>query len=686
VLQLHSLESREVPATFYVDPTLAGSPDGSTQTFNAGKSNQVGGLVFGTSSATPGATLFSSLSEAFAAAGANFEADTVFLADGAIGVDDPSGTLTVVNDRITLVGSGRTRTTLRPTADTAGATFGSIEFNSGSNLTASALTFNGAGHKVGSAFYFDSSSASFNDVTIENTRFDTSTGTGIVATYFSTLSVTNTLVANYERIGVFVSDSTATISNSRVIGLGAGATGTLNYGLQVINQSNVTVTGTVFGQNRVSQPRAGGGFERSAAILLYSDPTAPTATITGNTFTDNYHAVQVGDNPGVDTSTAVLRNNWFATSNVVGVQAENKTTVDARQNFWGARNGPLQATTNPNGKGTTVSAGVDFGNFLTVAPGTGSELKPGYAIGSGGGAGSSAFLVNGQGGLTTTIPAFGGAFQGEVRVAAGDMTGDGTLDVIVSAGPGGGPHVQAFDGVTGAQLKSFFAFQPQFTGGVFVGASDVNGDGRADIVVGAGPGGAPHVRVFDAVTGAEIRSFFAYQSQFTSGVLVAGGDVNGDGVGDIVTGAGRGGAPHVKVFSGTTGVELQSFFAYPSQFTGGVFVAAGDVNGDGRADVITGAASSGAPHVRVWTSNVDGSRGPLVANFFLDNNASFTGGVRVAAHDLDDDGRDDVLLGYGNGGDSKVRVLMGTDIGNPAAVRFSIPGSVFTTTTGIFVG
>src|SRR5262249_13983377 len=111
------------------------------------------------------------------------------------------------------------------------------------------------------------------------------------------------------------------------------------------------------------------------------------------------------------------------------------------------------------------------------------------------------------------------------------------------------------------------------TGGVFVGAGDIDGDGRADIITGADAGGGPHVRVFSGTTGAELASFFAYAPGFAGGVRVAGTDVDGDGRADIITGAGPGGGPHVPAFNGITLAELASFYAYDRAFPGGVFVA-----------------------------------------------------------------------------------------------------------------
>src|SRR5262249_18190654 len=167
------------------------------------------------------------------------------------------------------------------------------------------------------------------------------------------------------------------------------------------------------------------------------------------------------------------------------------------------------------------------------------------------------------------------------------------------------PSVGVFNGKPGLPLPScigsFYAYDAGFSGGVFVAAGDVNGDGFEDIITGAGTGGAPHVKVFSGKDGTVLRNFYAYGARFAGGVRVAAADLNLDGFADSVTGAGSGGAPHVKAFDGLGRTVALSFYAYGAGFAGGVYVAGGDVNGDGNADVITGAGAGGAPHVEAFS-------------------------------------------------------------------------------------
>lgn len=268
-------------------------------------------------------------------------------------------------------------------------------------------------------------------------------------------------------------------------------------------------------------------------------------------------------------------------------------------------------------------------------------------------AGSTVKAFDSSGGSNMDFFAYPG-FIGGVRVAAGDVNGDGLSDIITGAGTAGNGHVKVFDGASGAELRSFFAYGPSFTGGVFVGGGDANNDAIDDIVTGVDEGFAPHVKVFSGSSGAELRGFFAFDMGFTGGVRVATGDIDGDGFADVITGAGTAGAGHVKVFSGQTGSELRSFLAYGQSYAGGVYVGGGDVNHDGIDDIITGAGSGAGPHVKVF-SGADGSE---LRSFFA-YTPSFTGGVRVAAGDVDGDGFADIITGAGDAGAGHVKVFSG---------------------------
>jgi hypothetical protein len=240
-------------------------------------------------------------------------------------------------------------------------------------------------------------------------------------------------------------------------------------------------------------------------------------------------------------------------------------------------------------------------------------------------------------------------FNGGVNVARGDIDGDGVDEIVTGAGPGRPSLVRVFT-PGGAQLSEFVAY-PGFSGGVDVAVGDLDGDGLGEIVTGAGAGGLPHVRIFDDV-GTDLTGggFVAYVSTFHGGVRVATGDLDGDGADEIVTGPGAGGGPHVKVFL-PDGQNVAGFMAYAPAFTGGVDVAAGDVDGDGAEDVITGAGPGGGPHVRFFDP-VGTELGGLMAY-----SPDFHGGVRVSSLDADNDGVAEVVTGPGAGGGPHVRVF-----------------------------
>jgi hypothetical protein len=154
--------------------------------------------------------------------------------------------------------------------------------------------------------------------------------------------------------------------------------------------------------------------------------------------------------------------------------------------------------------------------------------------------------------------------------------------------------------------------------GVNVACGDLDGDGVDEIVTGAGPGSVygPHVRGWSTVGGVYAAlpdlSFLAYGTN-QYGVNVACGDIDGDGMDELVTGPGPGMVfgPHVRGWNydgagGVTPIGGLSYFAYGDLDSYGVNVSCGDLDDDGIDEILTGPGpdSIATAHVRGW--NYDG--------------------------------------------------------------------------------
>ena len=181
--------------------------------------------------------------------------------------------------------------------------------------------------------------------------------------------------------------------------------------------------------------------------------------------------------------------------------------------------------------------------------------------------------------------------------------------LVTGSGPGAPPEVRVYSAQTGAELFHFLAYEPQFRGGVRVAVGDVLGDGDQEIVTVPGPGTTPLVKVFSGSDGAVIGEFPATPATYRGGLSVAVGDVSGTGHDEIITASDRG-APRVSIFSGADGGLVSSFMAYEPDYHDGVNVAVGDLDQTGYDDIVT-APRSGPPKIKVF----DGLSESLVTHF-----------------------------------------------------------------------
>jgi hypothetical protein len=301
---------------------------------------------------------------------------------------------------------------------------------------------------------------------------------------------------------------------------------------------------------------------------------------------------------------------------------------------------------------------------------------------------NAAGLYDKNGSILQTFTPFGD-FTGGIRTAAADFNGDGIADLIVGTGPGRATQVIVIDGVSGESLFSIDPFEAAFTGGIYVAAGDVTGDGIPELIITPDEGGGPRVRIFDGSNFGLVIDFFGIDDpNFRGGARAAIGDLDGDGVGDLVVAAGFQGGPRVAGFRGQSLAKLfGDFFAFEETLRNGIFVAVGDLDGDGYAELIAGGGPGGGPRVTAFSGKaLLDNQYATVANFF-GGDPENRGGVRLTVKDLDDDARADLVVGAGTSAGSRVTAYLGVNIapaGQPA-VAFdydAIPGF----TGGVFVG
>ncbi len=215
-----------------------------------------------------------------------------------------------------------------------------------------------------------------------------------------------------------------------------------------------------------------------------------------------------------------------------------------------------------------------------------------------------------------------GDFGGGTNIATGNIDSDSDLEIVTGAAKGGGPLVKVLE-KDGTIKNAWYAYSDTFRGGVDVATGDIDKDGKVEIITAAGSGGGPHIKIFKS-DGVLLKEFLAYDGRFRGGVFISSTDWDNDGVADIITGPGAGGGPHVKVFSGSNLGVIKEFLAYDSKFYGGIDVAGITKVGSGFAGIVTAPQAGGGPHIKIFDSNV------FVVKEFFAYDGMFNLGARIS--------------------------------------------------------
>jgi len=181
---------------------------------------------------------------------------------------------------------------------------------------------------------------------------------------------------------------------------------------------------------------------------------------------------------------------------------------------------------------------------------------------------------------------YGANYTGSLQVAVGDLNNDGFYEIYTAPSAGFKEPIRAYNRHGDPIGTDFFPFGKNYKGGYHIALTKATEKIPSRLIIGSGTGVAPTVTLFE-YNFKKLKSFAAFESGFRGGISVAAGDVDGDGVQEIITGKGQGGAPTVRIFSLDGKEKYKSFNAYTTLFKPGVDVRTIDIDFDGADEIMT---------------------------------------------------------------------------------------------------
>ncbi|NCN25337.1 hypothetical protein COT94_01325 [Candidatus Falkowbacteria bacterium CG10_big_fil_rev_8_21_14_0_10_37_14] len=229
-----------------------------------------------------------------------------------------------------------------------------------------------------------------------------------------------------------------------------------------------------------------------------------------------------------------------------------------------------------------------------------------------------------------------------LNITTGDLDGDGQVEIIATPAGGAKPEVKIFNR-DGKLLKTWLVWDSNYRGGLSISAADVNGDGKAELMVAPLGSVKPEVKIF-AWPGKQIKRFAVFGNNFRGGVNVSAGDLDGLGEAEIVVMPASKGGPQVRLFNGE-GKLMGQFFAFDASYRSGWNITVSQVHSAWRwgSALIISDVKGGGSYVQLFNS-----RYQAFGRFMAFDN-KFSGGVVTAAVDIDGDGQAEIIAGTGVG-------------------------------------
>src|SRR5215831_6477258 len=242
-------------------------------------------------------------------------------------------------------------------------------------------------------------------------------------------------------------------------------------------------------------------------------------------------------------------------------------------------------------------------------------------------------------------------YQQGVRVAVGDVNGDGRNEIVTAPGGNSFTELKVFDGRSYRRLATLLPYKDAaWWAGAYVATGDTNGGGRDEIVEGLDAGCCTTLHVLDAVSGNELSGFFPYGNQSEVGARVAAGDLNGDGKADVISIAN--GSTAINVFAPSGGSPFRTIDSFGSEITGPVAIAAGDLEGDKRAEIVAAAPTSSGVEVKIFNP----ASGRAETTLYPYGGVGVSS-VAVAVGDVDGNGSRDIVVSAVTQGGTEIKAV-----------------------------